>query len=355
MSDPWTRRLGRGLLQALGILLFLPAATFLAFVLTGPGTWSGVGYALGLFAVVAAAFVRRAWSKKLALFGAAAIAVVALVRVGVASRGEDLVMNTGPRPGSRVANRLLDEEDLAVSASRVIRQVAFMRDPDIAVLPEEMSSGYARMREEQGDVPSPVVATYLGLQSSRAYDDVEIGDVEHASGVLVFLHGWAGSFTLPCWEVSQAAKRVGMATVCPATRWVGDWWSPAGEATLRAVVDDLHARGQKHLVLAGLSNGGIGGSLLLPRFAGTFEGFIAISGASPAAPAPGIPVLAVQGAHDVQIPASVVHAYATRSNGRYVELDAGHFALLLKESQAVDAMAAWLAQRPFAPHALAHR
>lgn len=346
----------RALVRIASALLAVPAALFFLFVLTGPGTWSGMAYALALLTLtVAGASLGKRWAPRLAGAGAALLVLTMLLRVGTAARGTSLVMRTGTTGGARVANRLLDEEDLSVSAARTIQLTHFMADPDIAVLPEEMSSGYGRMRAEQGDAPSPVVATYLGLQSRTAYDEIEIGDVATASGVVVFLHGWAGSFSLPCWEVSRAATRVGMATVCPATRWVGDWWSADGEAILRSVVNDLHARGQKHIVLAGLSNGGIGGSLLVTRFPGTFEGFVAISGASPQAAAPGIPVLCVHGKRDAQIPASIAFAYATRSGGKYVEYDAGHFVLLLKEDLVVDAMATWLAARPGARKAVAVR
>lgn len=346
----------RSLVRIVSVLLALPAALFFVFVLTGPGTWSGMAYALALLTLtIAGASLGKRWAPRLAGAGAVLLVLTVVVRVGSAARGDSLTMRTGTAPGARVVDRLLDEEDLSVSAARTIQLTHFMHDPDVEVLPGEMSAGYRRMRAEQGDFPSPVVATYLGLQSRAAYDDLEIGDVDAASGVVIFLHGWAGSFSLPCWEVSRAAARVGMATVCPATRWVGDWWSPEGEAILRSVVTDLHARGQKHLVLAGLSNGGIGGSLLVTRFPGTFEGFVAISGASPQAAAAGVPLLCVQGKRDAQIPASIVAAYAARSGGKYVELDAGHFVLLLKEDAVVDAIANFLSARPGARKQVAAR
>jgi pimeloyl-ACP methyl ester carboxylesterase len=336
----------RTLLRVLSGFAAIPAALFLLFVLTSPGTWSGIAYALGLVTLtIAGASLGKSWARKLAAGGAGSIALTIVVRLFTASRGDAMVMNTGTTPGSRFVNRVVDEEDLSVSAARTMRVTGFMHDPDVSVLPEEMTSAYARMRAAQGDGPSPVLATYLGLEGPGAYDAIEVGDVEHASGVVVFLHGFAGSFALPCWEVSRAAARVGMATVCPATRWVGDWWNTAGETTLREVVTNLHSRGQKHLILAGLSNGGIGGSLLVTRFPGSFEGFIAISGASPQASAPGIPVLCVQGEYDAQIAASVVRAYATRSGATYVSLPVGHFALLVKEDEVVDAMATWLGVR----------
>ncbi|CAN5800247.1 hypothetical protein BH09MYX1_BH09MYX1_44970 [soil metagenome] len=337
----------RSFVRVLSALAAVPAAVFFLFVLTGPGTWSGMAYAIALLALtVAGASLGKRWAPRLAAGGAAVLAFAIAVRLLTAARGDTMVMRTGTAPWARFVNRVIDEEDVSVSAARTIRMTHFLSDPDAAGLPEAMASGYARMRADQGDAPSPVLATYLGLQNRHAYDAIEIGDVDGASGVVVFLHGSAGGFALPCWEVSRAATRAGMATVCPSTRWVGDWWSADGEATLRSVVENLHARGQKHIVLAGLSNGGIGGSLLVTRFPGTFEGFVAISGASPAASAPGIPVLCVQGKADTMVSAAVVSAYAARAGATYVGVNAGHFALLMKEDLVVDTLATWLSVRP---------
>ena len=324
----------------------MPVAALLALELTAPGTWSGIAYALALGLLsFAPVMTGRKPARSLALGGAALLLGTVALRLATGAGGDDLQMRTGTAAGSRWVNRIVDEKDLSVNAARTIRATHFMGDPDVAKLPEAMEDAYERMRAAEGDVPSPVLATYLGLQSQDAYDDVEIGDVGRANGVLVFLHGSAGSFTLPCWEVSQAATRANLATVCPSTGWAGDWWSAQGEAIVRATVADLRARGVKHLVLAGLSNGAIGASRLLPRMPGTFEGFIAISGAAPDAPPAGIPVLALQGRNDAQVSASIVHAYCTRSGGHYVEYDGGHFALLLHEKEAVDVMASWLSAR----------
>ena len=336
----------RTLLRSFGIVALVPVLGLLALELTAPGTWSGIAYALGLGLLsLALIMVGRRPARRLALGATALLGGTIALRLATGAGGSDLQMKPGTTPGSRWVNRIVDEKDLSVNAARTIRATQFMKDPDVTLLPEAMEDAYERMRAAEGDVPSPQLATLLGLQSKDAYDDIEIGDVAHASGALVFLHGSAGGFTLPCWEVSQAATRANLATVCPSTGWLGDWWSPQGEAIVRATVADLRARGVKHVFLAGLSNGGIGASRLLPRMPGTFEGFIAISGAAPDAPPAGIPVLALQGRNDAQVSAAVVHAYCTRSGGHYVEYDGGHFALLLHEKDAVDAMATWLSAR----------
>jgi len=212
-------------------------------------------------------------------------------------------------------------------------------------LPSAMANAYQRMHESEGDVPSPVLATYAGMQTPSEHDDIEIGDAAGTGGAVVFLHGFAGSFTLPCWEISRAAARAHLATVCPATGWRGDWWSAEGERIVRATIASLRARGVAHLYLAGLSNGGVGVSRLAPRLPGTLRGVIVISGAAPEAPNPGVPLLVIQGRNDAMMPAAVARDYAERSAGRYVELDAGHFAMLLRAKEARDAMVPWLTQR----------
>jgi len=318
----------------------------LLVVLTAGGTWSAAAYAIGFFALPLAAVLRnRRAGRGLAASAAGLFALSVFVRCVGGDHGRDLRMRTGAREGGRYVDRIVDEQDLAVNAARVIRWTGFMGDPDVPALSGAMSDAYERMRAAQGTTPSPVLATYLGLQGADAYDDVEIGDVAGADGVVLFLHGFAGSFTLPCWEVSRAAAEAKLATVCPATRWVGDWWSPGGEAILRATVADLKRRGVTQIYLAGLSNGAVGATRLAPRFPGTFAGLIVISGASGDAPPPAMPVLAVQGRSDAQIPASIVRGYTTRAAGRYVELDAGHFALLLREEEATAAMAKWLTEQ----------
>jgi pimeloyl-ACP methyl ester carboxylesterase len=74
---------------------------------------------------------------------------------------------------------------------------------------------------------------------------------------------------------------------------------------------------------------------------------VLVSGASPdeAAVSPGVPVLAIQGVHDSQISASVVRAYADRVGARYVSLDAGHFAMLVREREAMGAVTEFLRHR----------
>ena len=105
----------------------------------------------------------------------------------------------------------------------------------------------------------------------------------------------------------------------------------------------LRARGKTRIYLAGLSNGGIGASRLAPRLADEkLAGLVLVSGAAADARASAVPTLVLQGRNDTQVSASVVHAYATRSNAKYVEYDAGHFVLLVDRAKVQPAITDWL-------------
>ncbi len=347
-------------MRFVGRLLTLPllvaALGFLALALTTPASLAGLGYAGALVMAGAAGMFGDATVRRRLLTGALSLALVtAGLRVALAGHGRHLDMGHGSASGARWIDRVVDEEDLAVNGARALVWTGLVRDPDVPGLADAMRDAYGRMRRSEGSTPSPVLATYAGLERPGEDDTIEVGDVARSEGVVVFLHGYAGSFTLPCWVVSQAAADARFATVCPSTRWVGDWWSEEGEATVRETAQALRRRGARRLVLAGLSNGAIGASRLAPRLRGTFDGLILVSGADADAPAPSVPVLAIQGAKDAQISASVVHAYAERVGGRYLSIDAGHFALLSREEEVRPAIATFLRRAPLAAATAARR
>ncbi len=352
----WVNLLSR----ILSTLLLVAALALFLLICTAPPSPSGVGYAASFLLLAAAGVLSHPLGRRRVRVGACALAAATIaMRLVVASGGGATVVHMStPRMegGARWLDRVIDEEDLSVNASRALAWTHFVRDPDVPELAPVMSASYSRMRRAVGPTPSPVLATYAGLERPGADDRIEVGDVAASKGVVLFLHGFAGSFTLPCWVVSRAATTAGFATVCPSTRWVGDWWSPEGEETLRETIAELRRRGARRFVLAGLSNGGIGASLLAPRLRGSFEGLVLISGASPEAQAPSVPTLVIQGERDAQISADLVRAYALRVGARYHPLDAGHFAMLLRQDDVVATVAAFLRALPvraLAPASLA--
>ena len=94
----------------------------------------------------------------------------------------------------------------------------------------------------------------------------------------MFLHGYAGNFSLPCWQIAQAVKGSALLTACPSDdlrRRLGlCGWRRDGA---RRGEVQLRERGITKMVLAGLSNGGYA-SMLAPKLGSTFAGYVFISG-----------------------------------------------------------------------------
>lgn len=323
------RVLGVRVLGALLVAALIPLALLMAA--SGCSRWGAVELAalfvLGLS--LASAWRRR---RALAIGAAIALAAIALLRLARTSANDRVGLRE-----LRVLDALVDEEDVSRAATTALPLTGFGKDPDVPKLAGAMKDGYARMRADAGDVGSPFVATYLGLESPDRFDTIAIGD-DGSDTVLVFLHGFAGSFTLPCWQVAESVRDLGVRTVCPATGMRGDWWSADGERTLRATLDAERARGARHFLLAGLSNGGIGASLLAPRMRGSFEALVCISGADPTAPAAGVPTLVVQGTADSMVATASVESYASRAGARRATFSAGHFVLLVEHERVARAM-----------------
>lgn len=353
------------LLRMLGWFAALPYVFVFILVMTGPTTWSGILYVLALGAVVfgLATLPRldddgnpiksKRRPRGVTRAGFALIAVVAFIRCFTASSGETMTMPHAHGGSARFAGRLVDEGDVAISGTRVLVGSGILRD-DAAALPSAMKSAYADMRKEEGDLPTPFVGTYLGLQRAHEFDVVLVEpppDAPKGDGAVIFLHGYAGNFDLPCWQVARASR---VLTACPSTNWTGSWWTSEGQATLEQTIDILHARGAKRIVLAGLSNGGYGASRLAPRIRGKIAALVLISGADPDAGSPGVPTLVIHGVGDNMAPVSEGRAYAAKYGARFVGLNAGHFAMLVKKEESDRALRAFVEQQTRGPRLTAH-
>jgi len=319
-------------------LAALPYLAMALLVLTGPTTWSGVGYVLALGVVLLGAmtlpfpgqpFRRRRGLSRLGLAALVAIVVLRLITVG---HGKTMHVTDEEGGSARWISRLVDESDIAVSAARALVGIGMLRD-DATELPSAMRHEYERMRREQGDLPSPVIGTHLGMQRASGFDLVVVDGAEPVRGAVVFLHGSAGNFELPCWQIARAVGSLGVTTACPSTSWQPDWEAANGQAIVQRTLELLRARGISSFVLVGLSAGGYGASLLAPRMKGVFEGLVLVSGADPLAPAAGTPTLVIQGRNDTMVQAVDPSTYAQLAGAQYVDVDAGHFALLVRSAE----------------------
>ncbi len=237
-----------------------------------------------------------------------------------------------------------DESTFALQGTRVLVAAGKIRDPDAPVLESSLRDAYARMRSDEDDPASELrPSRMMGAPSSP---DIILYDVptQAERRVVIFLHGYGGRFALPCWQVATAAAASAFATACPAIGTDGDWWTPTGEARLRDTVELLRNEGFRSFVLAGLSNGAVGASRLMPRMPGTFAGLVLVSGVDASARAPGVPTLVVQGRSDAMAGAAAARAYATRVHAIYTELDAGHFALVVRHRESDQALRSFFAQ-----------
>jgi len=242
-----------------------------------------------------------------------------------------------------VSAAVADEEALALIGARLVVAGRRIPAPESRTLVAVMQDGYRRMKRQDGHVPTPMT----GWMSGGVPDTVVIAPTGSAPplNAVVFLHGWGGSWVLPCWQIAQAARQAGAMTVCPATRFEGDWWSAQGERTARETIAAVRAQGVKRVVLVGLSNGGAGASRIAPRLRGELDGLVLISGVAGEARASGLPTLVLHGSHDNMMPASLARQYAARTGARYQAFDGTHFALLERHAEMTQALAEFLRRR----------
>jgi pimeloyl-ACP methyl ester carboxylesterase len=352
------------LLRVLAWFALLPYVVLAGLVLTGIASWSAVlyvvatGVLLGGLATLPPdpidgdAETKRRRPRGVSRIGLALIVAVALVRCFTGAHGKKLALGQSNGESARVVDRVVDESDVALTGARLLFAAGMLHDDDKEV-PTAMRSAYERMRAEEGDLPTPFVGTYLGLERPGDFDVALIeprgasspGPSADARKAVIFLHGFGGNFDLPCWQIAKTVGPLGVTTACPSTRWLGDWSSEEGEATLRRTVELLHARGVDGIVLVGLSAGGYGASLLAPKMKGSFAGLVLVSGATPSAPSAGVPSLVIHGTRDTMASYEDGSLYAADHGSKLVSLDAGHFAMLVRPEAFDRELGAFVAAR----------
>ena len=351
-SLPNDRRLLRKLTRALSLILLLPIIILLAVVVTTPLTLSGLLYFTGVVAIIIGIW-SLAWAytrfRRVLWLGLGLIVIVAAVRVFLLRNSPKIKLLTLPdQNGLCVVNCLVDEQDAALVSTRLLPLIGWISPTEQTGLMDAMYAGYQAMAQAQPLVASPFPRTYLNLQRSGAFDAVTIepDDNQPPQMGVIFLHGFTGNFTMPCWLVAQAVRTSHALTICPSVGWKGDWWTSNGEATLRATIDYLHQRGLSRIVLAGLSNGAVGASELAYKLTADIAGLILISGASLDAKDSGLPVLVLAGTDDERMPATMMHAYANQLGDKatFIELPADHFMLAKKAAEIQHDIDSWLRQ-----------
>ncbi|HEX8697692.1 MAG TPA: alpha/beta hydrolase [Myxococcaceae bacterium] len=336
----------------MGLLAGPVAAVLLLAAVDLGASPSGWGYAAGA-AAIAAGLLSMPWRSRRGLTraGVGLLLLIASLRLLLAN-GDHLATLRLPSESPRLINRLVAERDGTLFTARLLLLAGQLPRSDSRDFLPALDSAFERMDAAEGPIATPAVATWLGLQSPDDFDAVIISPDggKAPESAVVLLHGYAGNFAVYCWQLSRAAQTISALTVCPSVGPVGDWWSAQGEETLERTLAWLERRGIRRVYLAGLSNGGMGASVLASRAAHPgveLRGLVLISGASSRAPAPRIPTLIVQGRHDSMMPTSRMRAFAERAGPQatYFEVNSGHFAFLDRYQECERAISSWLVER----------
>ncbi|MEO8801451.1 MAG: alpha/beta hydrolase [Polyangiaceae bacterium] len=338
----------RNAARSIGIFLAILATPLALLAVTTPVSNVGLAYVIGSAIVIVGMLTapkRVSRMKGVVRAGLGLIALTVLFRLAFAGHGKTITMICG-QGGTPLLDRLLPESDVATTSARAVIIAGVLPSNDTKSLVPTLRASFLRMDEEEGSTPSPIVRTMLKLQTKATYDVIEIpAALPHATDAVLFLHGYGGNFTLQCWAIAKASKLANATTFCPSTRLSGDWWQADGPAIVTDMLAKLRARGFERIVLAGLSNGGIGASRLTASYKKNIVGLLLVSGADPDAEPSGVPTIAFQGSRDGMMPPSHVRSYAEKTGATYVELDGTHFLLLEKLDEMTNAMGEWLLQR----------
>jgi pimeloyl-ACP methyl ester carboxylesterase len=341
----------RGCAASIGLALLAPTVVITLAWLSCRLSWWSAALALGLGLSALGLLLLHA-QRRLAQRALAAGAILLLgpwlLRAVLVRGSEQTRLTTLPGDsGPRLLSRLYPEPDGTVGMASLITALGRLHDPEAAHFADILRAAYERAQPAAALEPTPAIASYLGQQSPRAFDTIVIRPPEQRvapDGALVFLHGYAGSFYVYCWEIAQAAAAANLLTLCPATGPQGTWWDDDGDATLKATLDYAHDIGMNRVYLAGLSNGAAGASVLAHKYSKRLSGLVLVSGMRAETP-PALPVLVVQGSTDRMMTAPYARAYAARAaNVSYREIVGGHLIFLSETEKVRPLIAAFLSE-----------
>lgn len=202
-----------------------------------------------------------------------------------------------------------------------------------------MRRAYERLHDSLGAQPSVWRASVLRDQRAASFDALDVGPRDADAG-LVFLHGHGGNFAWQCLLVARAAAEAGARTLCPSVGRRGRWWRGEGPDIVEAAVETLRSGGVSRIVLAGLSNGGVGASRLAARVRPA--GLILIGGVA-SGTRTARPALLIHGRADRMVGAGAPRAFVRRSPQAELRwLPGGHFAAAAHEPRVRRWIARWL-------------
>jgi len=220
------------------------------------------------------------------------------------------------------------------------------RDPDFRALGSAMGWAYADLFGQPYDAGH----YYLYIPRNRPATPLP---------AIVFLHGSMGNFKTYTWVWSSLAEELGCVIIAPSFGF-GNWREPGGtDAILKALADaqTVVELDETRLYLAGLSNGGLGVSLLADGAPERFRGLIFISPvmatevvdqATFQSAWAGRPVLIVTGQADERVPAAYVTERARRLERGGVAVkfivypEEDHFLFFAQHERVIADVSRWL-------------
>ncbi|MDQ3032264.1 MAG: hypothetical protein M3Y87_07600 [Myxococcota bacterium] len=253
-----------------------------------------------------------------------------------------IVLPSGEAAGA--GGRVFAERDISLVGVRLLRLRRGFSDRELEGFVPALTRAYDEIDRDAGEVASvPFLSTLFGRQSAARFDAF-VHEEDGTERWLVFLHGYGGSFVAQCWAVARIAADVGVSTICPATTIAGRWDLGDGPAIVRRTLEEIRARGAASIVLAGLSNGGIGASNLATALGTEIDGLALLSGLDSRATPPRVPTLVWHGIHDERFRIDRVREWAaTLPQGELIEVDGDHFALLEQRDELAEALSGFLA------------
>lgn len=353
MTEENEGRGGRWGLFLLALFVGLPLLALCGLTVLGPPSPETMVFTFAVTAMVVGGLMapwspRLAWGARL---GFVALFLVVVWRVFSADAGRTVRAYTVEAGSPALASgRLLDtivpERDVAIGGTLFLQAMGQMGPPEPGLL-DALRDGYARMRLDQGPVPSSTVSTFVMGQTPEDHTVFRVAPADRFNppeAVVLFLHGSMGNITVACWQVAQAANPVGLDVICPSTDWRAEWEGEEGQAIVQAALARLRSENVRRVYLAGLSRGGIGISRMARDL--DVEGIILISGASSRARPKRVPTLVLQGRRDPRTPPAPARQYARAVGATYREHpEAGHWMLLSHHEWFESELRRWLAYR----------
>lgn len=280
------------------LILSLPLCGWLLF---NAQTWVGQGLAVMGVCIASLPIIGFLWYYKQSSFWRWGILLVSGVTVVI---GSVILLNTPTgqtQPTSPVSHRFTQSvrfqpytfTNIIPESEQVNLGFALMPHLDPILTPEQSQrvsifahQFYKEMEDDPnfyqlGSVMGWAYADLLGkpFDMGHYYLYVPIEQTAEPLPAIVFLHGSAGNFKVYSWLWSKLAEKHGIVIIAPSFGF-GNWGWPEGKtAALNALQDaaSIVKIDEERVYLAGLSNGGLGVSLLAEAMPEKFRGLIFIS------------------------------------------------------------------------------